>query len=65
MTSLNFIQLRLVGTNIAAKKLGIPERTVRYRAARGSLPAIRVGKLWKFPLDQINPPIIRPAGGSV
>lgn len=44
---------RLVGTNIAAKRLGIPERTVRYQAARGMLPAVRVGKLWRFPLRQI------------
>jgi len=55
--SLTFIppqQGRLVGTNIAAKKLGIPERTVRYRAAHGTLPAVRVGKLWRFPLHQIT-----------
>jgi excisionase family DNA binding protein len=65
MASLNFIRTRLVGTNIAAKKLGIPERTVRYRAATGSLRAIRVGKLWKFPLDQISPQANGRAGGSV
>ncbi len=44
---------RLVGTNIAAKKLRIPEREVRRRALRGELPAERIGKLWKFPLERL------------
>jgi excisionase family DNA binding protein len=56
MSSSNVTHLRLVGTNIAAKRLHISERTVRYRASRGLLEAIRVGKLWKFRLDQFTAP---------
>jgi hypothetical protein len=33
----------------AAKRLQIPERTLRYRASRGRVPgAFKLGKLWKF-----------------
>lgn len=39
---------RYIGTTQAARITGIPERTLRRRAAAGELPAIRVGKLWKI-----------------
>jgi excisionase family DNA binding protein len=45
---------RMVGTHVAAKKLRMPERTLRYHAARGTMPAYRVGKLWKFSLSSLN-----------
>jgi excisionase family DNA binding protein len=45
---------RLIGTYTAARKLKVPARTVRYWAAHGVLPAVRIGKLWKFSLHEIS-----------
>jgi hypothetical protein len=40
---------RVLCLHAAAKRLGIPERTLRYRASRGRVPgAFKQGKLWKF-----------------
>jgi hypothetical protein len=40
---------RLLCLHAAAKRLQIPERTLRYRASRGRIPgAFKQGKLWKF-----------------
>ena len=40
---------RLLCLHAAAKRLQVPERTLRYRASRGRIPgAIKQGKLWKF-----------------
>jgi hypothetical protein len=40
---------RILCLHAAAKRLGIPERTLRYRASRGRVPgAFKQGKLWKF-----------------
>lgn len=41
---------RLLCLCAAAKRLQVPERTLRYRASRGRIPgAFKLGKLWKFP----------------
>ena len=40
---------RLLCLRAAAKRLQVPERTLRYRASRGRIPgAFKEGKLWKF-----------------
>jgi hypothetical protein len=40
---------RVLCLHAAAKRLGIPERTLRHRASRGRVPgAFKQGKLWKF-----------------
>jgi excisionase family DNA binding protein len=40
---------RLLPTNVVARRLRKSERTVRWYAETGQLPAVRVGiKLWKF-----------------
>jgi hypothetical protein len=40
---------RVLSLHAAAKRLQIPERTLRYRASRGRIPgAFKQGKLWKF-----------------
>jgi hypothetical protein len=42
---------RLLCSHAAAKRLKIPERTLRYQASRGRIPgAFKQGKLWKFSL---------------
>jgi peroxiredoxin len=42
---------RALGLHAAARRLQIPERTLRYRASRGRIPgAFKQGKLWKFSL---------------
>ena len=45
---------RVLCLHAAAKRLGIPERTLRYRASRGHVPgAFKQGKLWKFVADAL------------
>ena len=40
---------RVLELHAAAKRLQVPERTLRYRASRGRVPgAFKQGKLWKF-----------------
>src|SRR5258707_1098330 len=40
---------RALGLHAAARRLRIPERTLRYQASRGRIPgAFKQGKLWKF-----------------
>lgn len=40
---------RVLCLHAAAKRLQVPERTLRYRASRGRVPgAFKQGKLWKF-----------------
>ena len=47
---------RLLCLHAAAKRLKIPERTLRYRASRGRIPgAFKKGKLWKFSLAALQP----------
>lgn len=42
---------RLLCLHAAAKRLQMPERTVRYQASRGRIQgAFKQGKLWKFSL---------------
>ena len=42
---------RLLCLRAAAKRLQIPERTLRYQASRGRIQgAFKQGKLWKFSL---------------
>jgi hypothetical protein len=41
---------RVFDLHTAARRLRVPERTLRYRASRGRIPgAFKQGKLWKFP----------------
>ena len=40
---------RVLCLHAAARRLRIPERTLRYQASRGRIPgAFKQGKLWKF-----------------
>jgi hypothetical protein len=43
---------RVLCLHAAAKRLQIPERTLRYQASRGRIDgAFKLGKLWKFSLS--------------
>ena len=62
---------RVVCLHAAAKRLRVPERTLRYRASRGRIPgAFKQGKLWKFAvtaLEAARPQeemMLRMAGGQ-
>ncbi len=47
---------RVLCLHAAAKRLGVPERTLRYRASRGRVPgAFKQGKLWKFAAAALQP----------
>jgi hypothetical protein len=47
---------RVLCLHAAAKRLGVPERTLRYRASRGRVPgAFKQGKLWKFVAEALQP----------
>jgi len=46
---------RVLDLHAAARRLRIPERTLRYRAGRGWIEgAFKQGKLWKFPLAALE-----------
>ena len=46
---------RVLSLAAAAKRLKIPERTLRHRASRGRIPgAFKRGKLWKFSLAALE-----------
>ena len=46
---------RVLSLHAAAKRLQIPERTLRYRASRGHIQgAFKQGKLWKFPVTALD-----------
>jgi len=46
---------RILGLHAAARRLRIPERTLRYQAGRGRIQgAFKQGKLWKFPVSALN-----------
>ena len=46
---------RVLCLHAAAKRLRIPERTLRYRASRGRIQgAFKQGKLWKFSLSALE-----------
>ncbi len=46
---------RVLCLHAAAKRLQIPERTLRYRASRGRIQgAFKQGKLWKFPITSLQ-----------
>jgi predicted site-specific integrase-resolvase len=46
---------RALCLHAAAKRLQIPERTLRYQASRGRIQgAFKEGKLWKFSLTAIE-----------
>jgi hypothetical protein len=50
-------QSRVVCLHAAAKRLQVPERTLRYRASRGRVPgAFKQGKLWKFVVTALEGP---------
>jgi hypothetical protein len=43
------VTARVLDLHAAARRLCVPERTLRYRASRGRVPgAFKQGKLWKF-----------------
>src|SRR5260221_7081599 len=45
---------RSVRTNVAARIVGIPERTLRHAAQKQFVPATRLGKRrWSFRLDEL------------
>lgn len=47
---------RVLYLRAAAKRLQIPERTLRYRASRGRIQgSFKEGKLWRFPLSSLLP----------
>jgi hypothetical protein len=47
---------RVLCLHAAAKRLRIPERTLRYQASRGRIAgAFKQGKLWKFYFPQGDP----------
>lgn len=49
------IRGRVLCLHAAAKRLQVPERTLRYRASRGRIPgAFKSGKLWKFSADALD-----------
>src|SRR5437016_2250724 len=49
MTQQVISRCRVLCLHAAAKRLGIPERTLRYQAGRGRIAgAFKEGKLWKF-----------------
>ncbi len=46
---------RVLCLHAAAKRLQVPERTLRYRASRGRIEgAFKLGKLWKFPVSALE-----------
>jgi len=47
--------IRVLCLHAAAKRLQIPERTLRYQASHGRIQgAFKVGKLWKFPVTALE-----------
>jgi hypothetical protein len=60
MNSQTMTRSRVLCLHAAAKRLRIPERTLRYRASRGRIQgAFKQGKLWKFLLassESAEPP---------
>jgi hypothetical protein len=49
------IMARVLDLHAAARRLRVPERTLRYRASRGRVPgAFKQGKLWKFPAGALE-----------
>ena len=47
---------RVLCLSAAAKRLNVPERTLRHRASRGRVPgAFKQGKLWKFRFPIASP----------
>ena len=53
----------LLGPKEAAVRLGLHERTVARMAREGRIPgAIKVGRGWRFPADQLSP--VPPAASS-
>jgi hypothetical protein len=55
------VTARVLDLHAAARRLRVPERTLRYRASRGRVPgAFKQGKLWKFSAAALE----RAAGGG-
>lgn len=55
---------RYLYVNNVARRLNVSERTVRYWAANGRIPAIRIGvKIWRFrPIDiEFRPRSVSPS----
>ena len=51
---MNQNRTRLIGTSQVAARLGVDPKTVRTWAASGILPAVKIGKLWRFNADEIE-----------
>jgi excisionase family DNA binding protein len=46
---------RLLRVNNVVHRIGVPERTIRYWAATGRLPAVRQGKkIWLFDPEEVD-----------
>lgn len=46
---------RVLRVNNVAKRLGVPERTIRHMAARGRIPAFKSGRrAWSFYASDID-----------
>ncbi len=45
---------KLVNRDEAARRVGLPSRTVYALARRGELPAIKVGRVWRFDPRQLD-----------
>ncbi|MDR3703393.1 MAG: hypothetical protein P4L56_27340 [Candidatus Sulfopaludibacter sp.] len=55
---------RVLCLHAAAKRLQMPERTLRYQASRGRIEgAFKEGKLWKFPVTALTSPIRQATAG--
>ncbi len=50
---------RYVGAVDAARILGVSVRTVRREAAAGRVPAIRLGREWRFLVSDLDGPLTR------
>ena len=42
----------------ASELLGLQEATLRKRARKGTIPAYKIGKLWKFRAEELKPMIM-------
>lgn len=54
MTNEGADEPRFVDANDAARILGVTVKTIRKEAAAGNIPAVRVGREWRFLLDDLR-----------
>jgi hypothetical protein len=59
------VRARVLCLHAAAKRLKMPERTLRYQASRGRIQgAFKEGKLWKFSVAGIEDETVARAHGQ-